>query len=134
MKKLFLFLMLSLCSFSISKAQGILVTGTVIDSYDYQPFPFGFPVLEKGTTNGTITNLDGYFSIRVNINSVLVFSMLGYQTIEHIVTPIDAYRPLEIIMYEDFLDPDNENITTILDYSNLISLKQKYILKPFACN
>ena len=133
MKKLLLFLMLSLCSINISKAQGILVTGTVIDSFDNQPFPLGFPVWVKGTMNGTITNLDGYFSIHVNINSILVFSMIGYQTIEHLVTPIDAYRPLEIIMYEDIFDPDNENITTILDYSNVISLKQKYLLKPFAC-
>lgn len=134
MKKLLLLLMLSLCSLNITKAQGILVTGTVIDGVDNQPFPFGFPVWVKGTMNGTITNIDGYFSIHVNINSVLVFSMIGYQTIEHIVTPIDAYRPLEIIMYEDIFDPNYVKITTILDYSNLISLKQKYILKPFACN
>jgi len=52
------------------------VTGTVTGE-DGLPIP-GAAVLEKGTTNGTITNFDGVFSLRVSSgNAVLMFSFVG---------------------------------------------------------
>ena len=38
----------------------------------------GASVLEKGTTNGTITDLDGKYSLEVEPNSILVVSYIGY--------------------------------------------------------
>lgn len=59
----------------------ITVSGKVLDE-DGEPIP-GVNVLEKGTTNGTTTDGTGRFSIIVQEeNSVLVFSFIGYKTIE----------------------------------------------------
>ena len=40
----------------------------------------GVSVLIKGTNNGTITDLDGNFSIQANINDIIQFSFIGYVT------------------------------------------------------
>lgn len=57
------------------------VTGKVT-SPDGEALP-GVVVLEKGTTNGNVTDLDGAFSIKVaSSEAVLVFSLVGFQTQE----------------------------------------------------
>ena len=53
-----------------------MVSGTITDETG-QPLP-GAAVLVKGTTNGTITDLDGEFSIEVPSDAILVISYLGY--------------------------------------------------------
>ena len=58
----------------------ITITGTIISSADKKPLP-GASVLEMGTTNGIITDLDGKFTIRVKSEeSVLMFSFIGFET------------------------------------------------------
>lgn len=57
-------------------AQSKTVTGTVIDEYG-DPV-IGANVIEKGTTNGVITNLDGSFSLQVSNNAILQISFIGY--------------------------------------------------------
>ncbi len=60
-------------------AQSINITGTVLDDFS-EPLP-GASVSVEGTPGGTITDLDGHFSIHVpNTKSVLVVSFMGYQT------------------------------------------------------
>lgn len=60
------------------KAQQLKVTGTVISAKDGLPAP-GVSVLEKGTTNGAITDANGKYSLTVqNPNAILVFSSVGY--------------------------------------------------------
>lgn len=46
----------------------------------------GVSVLEKGTSNGTITDIEGRFSLNTKENAVLVFSYVGYKTMEKKVT------------------------------------------------
>lgn len=59
----------------------VLIKGSVMDENN-QPLP-GVNIIEKGTTNGTTTDVSGVFSISVdNSNSVLVFSSIGYATQE----------------------------------------------------
>lgn len=53
-----------------------IVIGTVKDETG-APLP-GAAILVKGTTNGTITDLDGKFSIDLSANAILVVSYLGY--------------------------------------------------------
>jgi TonB-dependent starch-binding outer membrane protein SusC len=61
--------------------ESINVSGTVI-STDAGPLP-GISILEKGTNNGTLTDLNGNFSLTVsNANAVIRFSFLGYRTQE----------------------------------------------------
>ena len=75
MRKVLFLLTLSL-AFSVSAMAQFTVTGTVTGE-DGLPIP-GAAVLEKGTTNGTITNFDGVFSLRVSSgNAVLMFSFVG---------------------------------------------------------
>jgi TonB-linked SusC/RagA family outer membrane protein len=60
------------------------VTGQVTD--DINGGLPGAPILVKGTTTGTVADLDGSYSIMVpNDQSVLIFSYLGYSTVEEIV-------------------------------------------------
>ncbi len=56
------------------------ITGVIIDG-DNQPV-IGANVVEKGTTNGTITDIDGKFSLDINAGAILEISYIGYLTKE----------------------------------------------------
>lgn len=62
------------------KQQVRTVTG-IVTGTNNEPLP-GVNVIEKGTTNGTVTNLDGAYQISVSETSILVFSSVGYVTEE----------------------------------------------------
>ena len=65
MKKVsFLILILLLLSTTVLTAQELKIQGTVVDKMNKESL-IGATVLQKGTTNGTITNYDGVFSINV---------------------------------------------------------------------
>ena len=58
----------------------------------------GASVIEKGnTTNGTITDLDGKFTLNVRPGATLVISYIGYKTVEIAASK----KPLKIVMSED---------------------------------
>tara|TARA_R110002050_G_scaffold16019_2_gene49061 strand:- start:157983 stop:161009 length:3027 start_codon:yes stop_codon:yes gene_type:complete len=59
------------------------VSGKIIDQ-DGMPLA-GANIVEKGTTNGTTTDFDGNYSINVAENATLVFSYIGYTTVEEAV-------------------------------------------------
>ncbi len=78
MKNIMLFLMALVMSCHVMAQQG-RITGTVTDSNDGSGMP-GVNVLVKGTTNGTITDMNGKFSLNVSTkNAVLVISSVGYK-------------------------------------------------------
>ena len=58
----------------------------------------GASVVEKGTTNGTITDIDGKFQLQVNRGATLEISFVGYKT-QNIKTT--GTQPLKIILEED---------------------------------
>jgi TonB-dependent starch-binding outer membrane protein SusC len=62
-------------------AQDVTVSGRVTDTADNTPLP-GVNVTVKGTTNGTVTDPNGSYSISVPGNSTIVFSYIGYTTQE----------------------------------------------------
>src|SRR5688572_13947799 len=66
---------------SLANAQSRTVTGTVTSADDGTPVP-GVNILEKGTSNGTVSDADGKYSINVSDNSTLVFSFVGYSSQE----------------------------------------------------
>lgn len=91
MERDFLFkILLALCiifGFSIEvSAQKITVNGTVQDTSG-EPV-IGANILVKGTTNGTITDLDGNFQLTTDTDVILVVSFIGYQTQELPAQPI----------------------------------------------
>lgn len=71
------------------------VEGLVVDA-NGEPI-IGANVLEKGTTNGTLTNLDGKFNLNVHSNAVLQISFIGYKTQEIKVTG----RTIKVVLTED---------------------------------
>ncbi len=78
---LFLFCVLMIGT-QIVNAQTKSITGTVISKEDNSPIP-GVSVMVKGSTIGTITNLDGNFELKVpNDAKILVFSFIGMKNNE----------------------------------------------------
>ena len=69
---------------SVAWSQTRTVTGKVTSSDDGTDLP-GVNILEKGSTNGTVTSADGTYSITVRENATLVFSFVGYQSKEILV-------------------------------------------------
>ena len=76
-------------------AQQITVTGVVTSSTDGYGV-IGAAVMEKGTTNGTTTDFDGNFTLTVKEGAVLVFSSIGYTTLE-----LPAQAQMSVVMDED---------------------------------
>jgi len=66
-------------------AQKAVITGTIISKEDGLPI-IGASVVEKGTTNGTITNFDGVYTISVSPNATLLFSYVGMEKTERKVS------------------------------------------------
>ena len=79
-------------------AQTITVTGTVLDDQGWPQMSAG--VFEKGTSNGTVTDLDGAYSIKVPADAVLVFSFYGFKDVE---VPVDGRTVIDVTMYPDNL-------------------------------
>lgn len=91
-------MLLLLCScFSVSIfSQNLNVNGLVRDRSGESII--GASILEKGTTNGTITDIDGNFTLRTNQDAILVISYIGYKTQE---VSIKTDKKLVIILDED---------------------------------
>jgi TonB-dependent starch-binding outer membrane protein SusC len=75
-----IFLILLLTS-TLAFAQEVRISGKVTAEDDGVGLP-GVSILEKGTSNGTVTDADGNYSISVGSNSTLVFSFVGYASQE----------------------------------------------------
>ena len=90
----FLSMLLSLCMTAAFAQQGA-IKGKILDE-NGEPI-IGANVVEKGTTNGTITDLDGNYTLTVNNlkNAVLQVSYIGYNTVE---TPVKGQKTLDVKM------------------------------------
>lgn len=82
----------SLSSSSVAK---VTTTGQVVDAKG-EPL-IGVSILEVGTTNGTITDIDGNFTLSVNEGATLEISYIGYKTQTMTVRP----QLGQIVMKED---------------------------------
>ena len=101
-------LALSISTAVAAFAQNVTVTGRVVDEQDEPMIAAG--VVQKGTTNGTTTDLDGQFRLVVPKGATVVFSTIGYLQEERV---IDQDMTLEIKMM-----PDNQMIeeTVVVGY------------------
>ena len=66
-KSILLFVLFSVLHISMLYAQGYVVNGHIISAEDNQPL-IGVSVLEKGTTNGVITDMDGNYRLKFYSN------------------------------------------------------------------
>ena len=99
--KLFLAALSALLSLAAS-AQDITVTGTVTEASTGEGVPFA-SVMVKGTMNGVASNVDGVYSIVAPENGTLVFSAVGYTTVEVAVNSA-AEINVELDVDNQFLD------------------------------
>ena len=83
-----------LLSAAVLRGQNIKVKGTVVDETGYPMVGAG--VMQKGTSNGVITDLDGNFEINVPSGSILVFSSVSFITQE-----LPAAAEMNVILIED---------------------------------
>ncbi len=84
------FLTLMLCTLTYAQQE---ITGTVTD--DMGPV-IGATVMEKGTSNGTVTDFDGNFKLKVQAGKTLVFSYIGYNSQE-----LPAKNGMQVAMKEN---------------------------------
>lgn len=92
-------------------AQKIAIHGSVYDEFG-DPM-IGATVMEKGTTNGTATDLDGQFTINAPGNAVLVVSYVGYNPVEE---PVNGRTELSITM-----QPNSQELseTVVIGYGTV---------------
>lgn len=81
MKKFYRLLFFFVLHAGFLSAQTVSVEGIVTTASDGTPLP-GATVVEKGTSNGTITNIDGYYQIDIPETATLQFSFVGLETFE----------------------------------------------------
>ena len=77
---------------------GKTITGKVVDNYG-EPV-IGANIIEKGTSNGVITDIDGNFSLKVNPGATIIVSYIGYNTIEKSIT---NETTVNVTLQEDLL-------------------------------
>ena len=98
MKKLLLVLFLFVFTLGAVYAQTVQVKGLVISGSDMEPLP-GVNVVVKGNTSiGTITDVDGNFSLSVPSDAVLSVTYIGFKSQDVLVK---GQRTLKIILLED---------------------------------
>ncbi len=87
------FMLVLTCTITYAQTE---ITGTVFD--ETGETVIGATVVEKGTNNGTVTDFDGTFVIKVNPGATLVFSYVGYLPVE-----LPASNGMTVTMQEDAL-------------------------------
>ena len=91
--------------FSLSAQTKLEITGTITSSEDSEPL-VGVNILVKGTSNGTISDMDGNYAISASENDVLIFSFIGYVAQE---VPVNGQTSITVQ-----LDMDAENIDEVV--------------------
>lgn len=95
----FLTLLILFCAIPLYAQTGEhRITGNVLSAGDNQPLP-GVNIVQKGTTNGTVTDMDGNFNLSVPTNATLVVSYIGF--LEQEVAVSSGKSHYEIRLRED---------------------------------
>lgn len=83
--------------FSFGIYAQVTIRGTVTSAEDQEPLP-GVSITIKGSTGGTITDIDGNYSIEINSDNVLLFSYVGFKTQER---PVNGSRVINVALETD---------------------------------
>ncbi len=113
----------------VVNAQNVGITGTVVDSED-NPL-IGVNVLVKGTTNGTITDIDGNFSLPVENGQTLVFSYIGMTSQEAVyngkrmnIVLLDDSKALEEVVVIGYQTVRKSDLTGAVSVVNADDMKK----------
>ena len=88
---------------SMAYGQSRVLTGKVTSSEDKQPLP-GVSVLVQGSQKGTITDIEGNYSLEVDDNTILVFSFIGFtsQTVKTVgLTSLNVTMDIDMMSLEE---------------------------------
>ena len=118
MRRLVITLFIALFASNILSAQMITISGTIKDANDEPLVPV--QIVEKGTTNGTITDSDGNFSIRIHRGGSIVVTMIGYQGQEY--GPFDKDTVLNIVLNDDSEELDYSHQPLSRFFGNIFRL------------
>lgn len=88
-------------------AQTINVSGKVTMVNSDEGIP-GVSVVEKGTTNGTVADINGQYTIEVSAEGTIQFSFVGFRTQE---IPVNGVSSVNVVMEEDFQQLDQVVVT-----------------------
>lgn len=99
-REFLLFVSLAVMAIQSLFAQDFSVKGTVFDGEMNEPL-IGVTIMQEGTNNGVITDIDGSYSIEIKgvAKATLVYSYIGMQSQQHVVTP--QTHKLDITMKSD---------------------------------
>ena len=132
--RFFFTLIIVLLTFHSLSAQERTISGRLTSTEDGSPLP-GVNITIKGTSTGTVTDTDGYYSINVPIGATLVFAFVGMETRELVVTennlqPANAkgrktikkkkqkdYKVLPVLqsLYRDTVLQEEPGVSTLTD-------------------
>ena len=102
MKRTISLIMMLLALFTSMNAQTVQITGTVTSAEDHEPL-IGASVIVLGTKTAASTDIDGNYSINVQVGQTLQFSYVGCNTEQHKVTGAGAIN-IELKTDEIMLD------------------------------
>ena len=105
MKKGLLLILFLYLGITLVLAQERQISGVIREKSTNEPLP-GVSVLEKGTTNGTVTDIDGKFSLTVKANATLKVSFIGMKPQEVVIGNASTYNFL--------LEPSSEEIGEVV--------------------
>lgn len=125
--------------FTLGQAQDRSVSGKVTDNSDGSGIP-GVNVLEKGTTNGAITDIDGNYKMAIGDGTTLVFSFVGYETQEVTVgnrTVLDIGLGTDITQLAEVVvvgygQQDRGDVTGVIESVSSDSFNKGAIVSPDA--
>ena len=109
MNRLVTILLALTCFCTAGWAQTITVTGTVTDLQDGAPVLAS--IMEQGTMNGTMADIDGNYSITVAEGAVLEFSSIGYVTATRTVTA--GVARIDVQMQQEMQEIDAVVVTAL---------------------
>ena len=98
------FLMMGLVLFAQKKE----ITGRITETNGLS-LP-GVTIMEKGTSNGTVSDSDGNYRIEVSENATLLFSFIGYTAKE---VPVEGNTLLNVVLAEDLQEIDEVIVTAL---------------------
>lgn len=93
-KKLIIFITLLSIFFTINAQELFKVSGLVVDSKRNDPI-IGASIVEKGTSNGVITNANGEFTIKLKKDSKILVRFIGYSSTE--LTPKSGQNVIQLV-------------------------------------
>ena len=99
-KSILCFFFLAVMGVQLAFAQSFFVKGTVVSDEGNEPL-IGVSILQEGSVNGVVTDIDGNYSIEIKsgAKATLKFSYIGMQAQSHVVTA--ATQVLNVTMHSD---------------------------------